>query len=245
MPIDVTHWGALLAGLVSFLSPCVLPLVPPYLCYLAGISLDQLTGNADEKIAKRTVMLSALAFVLGFSTIFVLLGATASVIGRFVASYLGVLSIVGGAIIVIMGLHFLGVFRIALLHRQARFEMRRNPAGPVGSYLFGLAFAVGWTPCIGPILGTILFVAGSEQTVARGATLLAVYSLGLGVPFLIAGFFAGPFIHFMQRFKTHLGTVEKTMGALLVVTGVLFMTGQITTFSFWLLSIFPSLAQLG
>lgn len=245
MDVNVTHWGALLAGLVSFLSPCVLPLVPPYLCYLAGVSLDQLTGDTDETVAKRTVMLSALAFVLGFSTIFVLLGATASVIGRFVASYLGVLSIIGGLIIIVMGLHFLGVFRIALLHRQARFEVRSHPAGPIGSYLFGVAFAVGWTPCIGPVLGTILFVAGAEQTAGRGAVLLAIYSLGLGLPFLIAGFFAGPFMHFMQRFRTHLGTVEKTMGAMLVVTGVLFMTGQITTFSFWLLSLFPSLAQIG
>ncbi|MHA1548788.1 MAG: cytochrome c biogenesis CcdA family protein [Alphaproteobacteria bacterium] len=245
MAFDVTLWGAVLAGLVSFLSPCVLPLVPPYLCYMAGVSLDQLTGQNNQTVAKRTVMISSAAFVLGFSTVFVALGATASALGSFVARYSWEMSIVGGIIIVIMGLHFLGVFRIGLLMRQARIDVRNQQAGPVGSYLVGLAFAVGWTPCIGPVLGTILLVAGAEQTVARGATLLLAYSLGLGVPFLIAGLFAGPFMRFMARFRGHMDKVEKTMGAALVVTGVLFMTGQITTFSFWLLSVFPSLATLG
>jgi cytochrome c-type biogenesis protein len=222
----------------------VLPLVPPYLCYMAGVSLDQLTGEADETVARRTVMLSAMAFVLGFSTVFVALGATASVIGGFVATYSGILAAAGGAIIVVMGLHFLGVFKIAFLQRQLRLDVDSD-AGVVGSYLMGLAFAVGWTPCIGPVLGTILFVAGAEQTAVRGAGLLAIYSLGLGLPFLVAGFFAAPFMQFMRRFRGHLDKVEKAMGAALVVTGVLFMTGQITTFSFWILSIFPDLALIG
>lgn len=242
---DVTIGGAFLAGLISFLSPCVLPLVPPYLCYLAGVSLDQLVGQSDEAVAKRTVFASALAFVLGFTTIFVLLGATASAVGQMVARHLDALAVVGGLIIIVMGLHFLGVFKISLLHRQARWEVRNHPAGPLGSYLVGLAFAVGWTPCIGPVLGTILLVAGSEQSVLGGASLLAVYSLGLGLPFLAAGLFAGPFMHFMRRFRGHVATIEKAMGALLVVTGILFVTGQITNISFWLLSLFPSLAQLG
>jgi cytochrome c-type biogenesis protein len=244
MPIDVTYWGALLAGLVSFLSPCVLPLVPPYLCYMAGVSLDQLTGQSSEVIARRTVMLSSAAFVLGFSTVFVTLGATASAIGRFVASYADILAAVGGAVIIVMGLHFLGVFKIPFLQRTLRVDLD-NRAGPVGSYLLGLAFAIGWTPCIGPVLGTILFVAGAEQTVGQGALLLAVYSLGLGVPFIIAGLFAGRFMDFMRKFRSHLGTVERVMGGALVLTGVLFMTGQITAFSFWILSIFPNLALIG
>jgi cytochrome c-type biogenesis protein len=244
MPINVSHWGALFAGLVSFLSPCVLPLVPPYLCYMAGVSLDQLIGDSDETVARRTVILSSGAFVLGFSTVFVTMGATASVIGRFVAGYGDILAVVGGAIIVVMGLHFLGLFKIAFLHRTLRIDID-SKAGPIGSYLLGLAFAVGWTPCIGPVLGTILFVAGSEQTAARGAGLLAVYSLGLGTPFIIAGLFAGRFIDFMRQFRGHLDKVEKAMGAALVVTGVLFMTGQVTAFSFWILSIFPNLALIG
>jgi cytochrome c-type biogenesis protein len=245
MPIDVTHGGAFIAGLLSFISPCVLPLVPPYLCYLAGVGLDQLMGTADEVVARKTVFFSALAFVLGFTTIFVALGAAASAIGQLVRSHLDVLAVLGGGVIIVMGLHFLGVFHIRILHRQARMEVRNHPAGPVGSYLVGLAFAFGWTPCIGPVLAAILGVAGAEHTVARGAVLLAVYSLGLGVPFLAASLFAGPFVHHMRRFRRHLGTVEKAMGALLVVTGILFITGQITTLSFWLLDLFPSLARIG
>jgi cytochrome c-type biogenesis protein len=245
MIVDVTHGGALVAGLLSFVSPCVLPLVPPYLCFIGGVSLDQLTGNAPEGVARHRIALSAFAFVLGFSTIFVLLGATASAIGRLVASHLDILAFVAGAVIIVMGLHFLGVFKIHLMHRQARMEVRNRPAGPLGAYVVGLAFAVGWTPCIGPVLAAVLAVAGSEQTVARGAGLLAVYSLGLGLPFIAAGFFAASFMHFMRRFRNHVGTVEKTMGALLVVTGILFITGHITTLSFWLLNTFPALAQFG
>lgn len=243
--IDVTFGAAFLAGLISFVSPCVLPLVPPYLCYLAGVSLDQLTGDAPTDVKRRTVFFSSLTFVLGFSTVFVALGAGASAIGQFVRSYMDILSVVGGIIIIVMGLHFLGVFRIGLLHRQARMEVRNHKVGPAGSYLMGLAFGFGWTPCIGPVLSVILGVAGTRDTVGAGALLLAVYSLGLGIPFIAAGLFAGPFMRWMRRYRGHLGKVEKAMGALLVVTGVLFVTGQITTIAYWMLSMFPGLAQLG
>jgi len=243
--IDVTFGAAFLAGLISFVSPCVLPLVPPYLCYLAGVSLDQLTGDAPTDVKRRTVFISSLTFVLGFSTVFVALGAGASAIGQFVRSYMDILSVVGGLIIIVMGLHFLGVFRIGLLHRQARMEVRNHKVGPAGSYLMGLAFGFGWTPCIGPVLSVILGVAGTRDTVGAGALLLAVYSLGLGIPFIAAGLFAGPFMRWMRRYRGHLGKVEKAMGALLVVTGVLFVTGQITTIAYWMLSMFPGLATLG
>jgi cytochrome c-type biogenesis protein len=244
MITEVTFGGALVAGVISFLSPCVLPLVPPYLCYMAGVSLDQLTGTGEETVARRTVFF-AFAFVLGFSTVFVLLGAAASALGQLVRQYLDTLSIVGGVIIILMGLHFLGVFKIALLYRQARVEIRNHPAGPLGSYLVGLAFAFGWTPCIGPVLGAILGIAGAEQTVSRGAVLLATYSIGLGIPFLLASLFASPFMLFMRRFRSHIDKVEKTMGALLVLTGILIFTGQLSSLGFWLLSLFPGLAQLG
>ena len=242
---DVTFFAALIAGLVSFLSPCVLPLVPPYLIFLAGTSLERFADREPERRVKRETVLAALLFVLGFSTVFVALGASASVIGSLIRAYSEPLSIVAGVIPTVMGLHFLGVFRIALLHREARFQVRQAPAGPLGSYLVGLAFAFGWTPCIGPVLGTILALAGAEQTVTKGAGLLAAYSLGLGVPFLVAGFFAAPFMHFLRRFRTHLGTVEKVMGGLLVVTGILFLTGQISVISYWLLATFPGLANIG
>lgn len=245
MPIDVTFGAAFIAGLISFVSPCVLPLVPPYLCYLAGVSLDQLTGDEPTEVKRRTVFLSALTFVLGFTTVFVLLGATASALGQLVRSYWDILTIVGGVVIILMGLHFLGVFRIALLHRQARVEIRNHKVGPLGSYLMGLAFGFGWTPCIGPVLSVILGVAGTQATVTSGAVLLAVYSLGLGIPFIAAGLFAGPFMRWMRRYRGHLDKVEKTMGALLVLTGVLFVTGQMTTIAYWMLSLFPDLAKLG
>ena len=242
---SVTFSGAALAGLVSFLSPCVLPLVPPYLCYMAGVSLDQLTGTGDTQVAKRTVLAASVGFVLGFSTVFIALGAAATAIGQVVRSHVDVLSVVGGVVIIVMGLHFLGVFRIALLNREARVQVSSQAAGPVGAYVMGLAFAFGWTPCIGPVLAAILAVAGSEQTVTRGALLLGAYSLGLGIPFIVAGLFSGPFLDFMRRFRAHLGTVEKIMGGLLVITGVLFITGGMATVSYWLLETFPGFANIG
>jgi cytochrome c-type biogenesis protein len=242
---SVTFSGAAIAGLVSFLSPCVLPLVPPYLCYMAGVSLDQLTGTGETQVARQRVLSASIGFVLGFATVFIALGAAASAIGQLVRSHIDVLSIVGGAVIIIMGLHFLGVFRIALLSREARLQVTNQAAGPIGAYVMGLAFAFGWTPCIGPVLAAILAVAGSEQTVTHGALLLAVYSLGLGIPFIIAGLFAGRFLGFMKRFRAHLGMVEKVMGGLLVVTGVLFITGGMASISYWLLETFPGLANIG
>ena len=243
--LDVTWGGAFLAGLISFVSPCVLPIVPPYLCFLAGVSLDELTqdGGGDGVAAK--VIGSAVAFVLGFTTVFMALGATASVIGQTVTRHLDVLSIIAGIVIIAMGLHFLGLFRLGFLYREARIQVSRKPAGLLGAYLVGLAFAFGWTPCVGPVLGTVLFVAGSEDTLLRGTSLLAAYSLGIGLPFVGAAMFAGPFLRWAGRFKRHLGAVEKTMGGLLVVTGLLFVTGQMTVMSYWLLEAFPVLGEFG
>jgi cytochrome c-type biogenesis protein len=242
---DVTLIGAFFAGLLSFVSPCVLPLVPPYLGFLAGVSLDQLTGEGEEKADPRKVFFASLAFVLGFSTVFVALGASASFIGQFVTEHLEVFGYIAGAAIIVMGLHFLGVFRIALLYREARVHVERKPAGLVGAYVIGLAFAFGWTPCVGPILAAILFVAGSEESVAQGAVLLGSYALGIGVPFLVAGLFAGPFMRFMKRFRRHMVTVERVMGVLMIATGIAFMTGQMARMSFWLLETFPGLAVIG
>ncbi|MEQ9562018.1 MAG: cytochrome c biogenesis protein CcdA, partial [Woeseiaceae bacterium] len=175
--LDVSLGAAFLAGLLSFISPCVLPIVPPYLCYLAGVSVDELKGDTATAETGRRVILAAIAFVLGFSLVFVALGATASVIGQSIARYYDILSYVAGAIIIVMGLHFLGVFRIGLLFREARIHVERKPAGLVGAFVMGLAFAFGWTPCVGPVLAAILFVAGSSDTTWHGAGLLAVYAL--------------------------------------------------------------------
>ncbi|MTI45731.1 cytochrome c-type biogenesis protein [Roseibium hamelinense] len=242
---DVTILGAVFAGVLSFVSPCVLPLVPPYLGYLAGVSLEELTGEDDKSAASQRVFFSALAFVAGFSTVFVILGASASFLGQFITQHIQFLGYIAGAMIIVMGLHFLGVFRIGLLYREARVHVERKPAGLIGAYLIGLAFAFGWTPCVGPILAAILFVAGSEDTVGQGALLLSAYALGLGIPFLLAALFARPFMQFMSRFRKHMGTVEKVMGGVLVLTGIMFLTGQMAVFSFWLLETFPAFQVIG
>jgi len=241
---DVTFLAALVAGVVSFLSPCVLPLVPPYLVFLAGTSLERFADREPERQVKRDTVLAAALFVLGFSTVFVALGASASVIGSLIRAYSEPLAMVAGVIIIVMGLHFLGLTPIAWLHRQKRLEVAK-PVGLWGAYLIGLAFAFGWTPCIGPILAAILAVAASEQTVTRGAALLAVYSLGLGIPFMIAAFAIEPFAAFLARFKKYMRRVEQAMGALLVLTGIAFLTGSISQLSIWLLQMFPALGNIG
>jgi cytochrome c-type biogenesis protein len=241
---DVSVPAAVLAGLISFLSPCVLPLVPPYLVYLTGATIEHVANDEGVRASKRAVMSAALMFVLGFSTVFVALGAGASAIGAVLRSHAHILSIVAGIAIMIMGLHFLGLTPIAWLAREKRLTVAK-PVGLWGAYAMGLAFAFGWTPCIGPILAAILAVAASEATVVKGAGMLAVYSLGLGIPFLLAAAAVGPFAAFLARFKAYLGMVEKTMGALLVLTGIAFLTGTITDASFWLLETFPVLGRIG
>ena len=243
MASDITLSAAAAAGLLSFLSPCVLPLVPPYLTFIAGTTVEELSG-AGERRARRDVALAGLLFVLGFSTVFVALGATASVFGQVIRQYIDLLSYAAGLAIVAMGLHFLGVWRVGLLYREARVQVEK-PVGVWGAYVMGLAFAFGWTPCIGPILAAILAVAGSEDTALKGAGLLAVYSAGLGVPFLGAALAIEPFFRFIKRFSRHFGKVEKVVGVLLVLTGVAFLTGGMQTMSFWLLETFPALARLG
>jgi cytochrome c-type biogenesis protein len=241
--LEVSMPAAVLGGLISFLSPCVLPLVPPYLSYLAGTTLDELQAG-DDWAVRRRALLTALLFVAGFSTVFVLLGATASALGQTVRQHLEILSTVAGIMIIIMGLHLIGVFRIGLLYREARVEVGRS-AGVWGAYLMGLAFAFGWTPCIGPILAAILALAGSETSVARGALLLGAYSAGLGIPFVLAALAMKPFVAFLKRVRSRFGMIEKAMGAFLVLTGLAFLFGWITTASFWLLEAFPVLGRLG
>lgn len=244
MSADVTILAALLAGLVSFLSPCVLPLVPPYLVYLAGTSLERLADKEPPPQVQRDTVLAAGLFVAGFSTIFVALGASASVIGALLRFYSNELAVVAGIAIIIMGLHFLGLTPIGFLYRQARLQVQK-PVGLWGAYVMGLAFAIGWTPCIGPILAAILAVAASKSTVAKGAGLLAVYSFGLGVPFIVAAFAVEPFAAFLVRFRSHLAHVERVMGGLLVLTGIGFLAGFFTQLNSWLIETFPVLQNIG
>src|SRR5271155_4043969 len=241
---DVSIPAALIAGLISFLSPCVLPLVPPYLIYLTGATIERVNNDETASSSKRAVMISAVMFVLGFSTVFVALGASASFIGSLIRAWSAQLSIIAGVVIMLMGLHFLGLTRIALLMREGRLTAPK-PVGLWGAYVMGLAFAFGWTPCIGPILAAILSMAAAEATVAKGAGMLAVYSAGLGLPFLAAAFMIERFSSLFAQMKRHLASVERAMGVLLVVTGIGFLTGSVSTVSIWLLETFPSLQNLG
>ena len=241
---DVSIPAALAAGIISFLSPCVLPLVPPYLIYLTGATIEHVANEEERRASKRAVMLSALVFVLGFSTVFVALGASASLIGGLIRAWSAQLSIVAGIAIILMGLHFLGLTRIGFLMREGRLPIPK-PVGLWGAYVMGLAFAFGWTPCIGPILAAILSVAASEATVTKGAGLLAVYSAGLGIPFLIAAFMVERFSAVLARMKKHLATVERAMGVLMILVGIGFLTGAVTDVSIWLLETFTELQNFG
>jgi cytochrome c-type biogenesis protein len=337
---------AFAGGVLSFLSPCVLPLAPPYLAYLSGQTLEQMTdpGRAERLLSRlalaavalmavafadlivsggrpgavglgamaasvgclgvalaqdavtRRVFLSALAFVAGLATVFVALGATASAVGQALLANRGLFSLIAGLVIYVLGQHFIGLKRslatvaimvalwalavllqgadlaatardsalplallvglaailqfsgwehIPLLYREARFDAGRSTGGLIGAYVVGLAFAFGWTPCIGPILGTILALAGSRETVGEGVAMLSVYAAGLGLPFLLAALFVRPFMRFMRSFRRHMGTVEAAMGGLLVLVGVLMATGRFEFLAFWLLESFPALATIG
>jgi cytochrome c-type biogenesis protein len=244
MDLNVSIGAAVFAGALSFLSPCVLPLVPSYLVFISGTSLEDLR-DSDAKLNYRYVLLAALMFVLGFTTVFVALGATASYFGQAVRSQLPLLSQLAGVLIIIMGLHFLGLFKLQILSREARYHHDSKPFGLFGAYAVGLAFAFGWTPCIGPVLAAILSVAANTESVTQGAMLLAVYSLGLGIPFLIAAASVNVFLNLFGRFKSKLGLIEKFMGAALVLTGIMFLTGTMQTLSYWILEIFPSLGAIG
>ena len=240
------YFGVALAGLVSFLSPCVLPLVPPYLGYLGGTTIS-MAATSDSKLDAdvwRRVVLGSVVFVLGFTTVFVGLGAGASAFGQLIQTYKGELSIIAGAVIILFGLHFLGVLRIPLLYKEARYHGAVQGAGLVGAYVIGLAFAFGWTPCIGPILATVLALAANEASLSKGVQLLFVYSLGLGVPFILAAVAVRPFLSFMQRFRRHLGVVEKVMGVLLIITGLMFLSGTMNWLGQWMIETFPGLAQI-
>jgi cytochrome c-type biogenesis protein len=232
---------ALAAGVLSFLSPCVLPIVPPYLAYMGGISMGEMTGASGALAARRRVIVPALFFVMGLSTIFLLLGFTASVFGSFVLQNQLLLARLSGVVIIIFGLHFLGVFRIALLDREMRMDAGDRGGSAAGAYVLGLAFAFGWTPCIGPQLGAILSLAAQEGSMERGTLLLGIYALGLGIPFLLAAIFIERSMTFMAKMKRHMKLIERLMGGLLLVVGLALLTGAFTDFSYWMLETYEAL----
>ena len=236
---------ALAAGIISFLSPCVLPIVPPYLAYMSGVSLNELSDASGGSGARARAVVPALFFVLGLSTVFLFLGFTASAIGTVFLQYQSYFNTVAGILVMAFGAHFIGIYRISFLDREARIDAGDRGGSSFGAYILGLAFAFGWTPCIGPQLGAILSLAASEGNVARGTTLLAIYAIGLGVPFLLVAAFLPRLTGLMGWMKRHMQQIERVMGLLLWTIGLLMLTGGFSAFSFWLLETFPALAVLG
>lgn len=244
---EITFFGALVAGLLSFLSPCILPIVPFYLSYLAGVGMNQISADAVVTAAVRwRAFLAAVMFSLGVITIFIGLGAAATTFGQMVNEHFSTLRWIAAAIIIAMGLHFLGVIRIGFLYRQFRAEAGdTSNVGLLGAYVIGLAFAFGWTPCVGPVLAAILFTAAGQETAQHGATLLFSYGLGMTAPFILAALFIGPFMKWMTRFRKHLGTMEKVMGVLLIVFGILIATDSVNYIAQWMLETFPVFGAIG
>ena len=230
------------AGIMSFLSPCVLPIVPPYLAYMGGVSV---TDMEDNRAARGRAVVASLFFVLGLSTVFLILGAGASALGRAFASYRPYLEVGAGVVVVIFGLHFLGLFRLKFLDREMRMDAGDQGGSAFGAYFLGLAFAFGWTPCLGPILSAILSLAGGQADVSKGVMLLGVYAIGLGVPFVLVAAFFPQMKRPMAWMKRNMGVIEKTSGVLLVVVGLAMATGFMSMFSFWMLETLPFLAIFG
>ncbi len=233
---------ALAGGFISFLSPCVLPIIPPYLAYMGGITMNELTDSPSKR---RPAVIASVFFVLGLSTVFLLLGFTASVFGRFFLQNQVLFGQIAGAVIIIFGLHFMGVFRIKLFMREVRLDAGDRGGSAVGAYVLGLAFAFGWTPCIGPILGAILSMSAQEDSIGRGTLLMGMYAIGLGLPFILSAVFINRAMGLMNRLKKHMGLIEKSMGLLLIVVGIMMLTGAFTRMSYWLLETLPFLAQIG
>jgi len=245
MTSSVSLAAAFLAGLVSFVSPCVLPIVPGYLSFISGVNVAQWKDGGAPFDLVRRVVLSSLAFVLGFSTVFVALGAAATLVGALLLEHKRTLGMIGGVIIVVLGLHTMGVFKIQWLLGEKRASVTSRPLGLVGAYVVGLAFAFGWTPCIGPILGAIILYASQQETVGQGVVLLSAYSAGLGIPFLLSALAVNWFFKASGGLRKWMHAVEVASGALLVGVGVLLVTDRLTLIAQWVSKLFPGLANIG
>ena len=242
MSQEVTLLAAFAAGFLSFISPCVLPLIPGYISFISGMTLEEMQGQdaASAAAARRHVLISSIAFVLGFTIIFVAAGASASAIGKLMFAYAPILEKVAGTVLILLGLHMMGVFRIRLLESDKRIHAQKKPAGPLGALLVGMAFAFAWTPCIGPILGGILGLAASRESVAEGMQMLAVYSLGLGVPFLLTSVAINRFFTAAARIRKHYRTIELISGGLMILIGVLIFFDQFTLIAKYLTPYLPT-----
>lgn len=245
METDVTLITAFLFGILSFISPCVLPIVPGYLSFISGISFEEMQSAENAATVRKRILINALFFVIGFSVVFIALGASATFIGKFLSNHINVLSKIAGAIIIIFGIHMTGLVKIPFLNYEKRFHSRGKKFGLAGSFLVGLAFAFGWTPCIGPILAAILAIASQQDSISKGILLLSAYSLGLGLPFILTGWSITAFYNAFNKFKKHIPKVEIIGGILLIIIGVLIMTNTLTILSGYFSKLFPFLNDLG
>lgn len=230
---------AFVGGLFSFLSPCVLPLFPSYLSFITGMSLDQIQSSAADTRARRWILANSLAFVTGFSTVFVGMGASFSALGQLLFEHRDQIRLVGGLLIIVFGLYIAGILRLPFLARYGQIQLRSKPAGLLGSWLVGVTFAIGWTPCVGPILGSILSLAGTAETVSTGVALLSAYSAGLALPFVLSSLALGAFLAAFRRFRPWIPVVERTAGVLLVVVGILVATNYFIVLNSYALSLTP------
>jgi len=225
---NVSLLVAFTAGLISFLSPCVLPLIPSYMAFITGISLEELSVHENLKKVRLAVIGNSLLFILGFSSIFIALGASATFIGTFLQDNIRWFEIMGGAVVIILGLHFAGVFKLKFLEKERKFRVKSKPLGFLGTFLVGMAFGAGWTPCVGPILGSILTLAATTQDVAKGIVLLVFYSLGLGIPFFLAGILIHKFFEYFKAIRKYFRIITAAGGVLLVIVGILLISGYFT-----------------
>jgi cytochrome c-type biogenesis protein len=239
----ISYFYVLLAGLLSFLSPCVLPIVPGYLCFIAGTSLDKALDN--QEALRSNILKYAISFVLGFSVVFVLMGASATYLSSLLYEYFDYLRIIGGIIIIIFGIHFTQLIQLPFLNSDTRIQINNYKPGLIGSFVVGLSFAFGWTPCIGPILGSVLSVAASSENVSEGTFLLVLYSAGLGIPFIVAAYGIGAFLKFLSKIRKHIRAIEIFTGLLLIIFGVLILTNRIQELAFFFIKYFPFLTQIG
>ena len=241
---SVSLLAAFGAGFLSFVSPCVLPVVPGYLSFVSGATVEDLSKGGGTQGRRWAIMADIVAFVLGFSVVFIILGASATALGSLLLSKLAILSKIAGVAVIILGLHMLGVFKLNALYREKRFNIESKRLGVIGSFVIGIAFAFGWTPCIGPILGGILAYASTQETVGQGMGLLAVYSAGLGIPFIIAGLSMDAFFRMTGRFKRHFRAIEVASGVLLITVGVLIFTNRLSLISAWMVEQFPWMSEI-
>ena len=239
----ISYFYVLLAGLLSFLSPCVLPIVPGYLCFIAGTSLDKALDN--QEVLRTNILKYAISFVFGFSTVFVLMGASATYLSALLYEYFDYLRIIGGIVIIIFGIHFTQLIQLPFLNSDTRVQINNYKPGLIGSFIVGLSFAFGWTPCIGPILGSVLSVAATSENISEGTFLLVLYSAGLGIPFIIAAYGIGAFLKFLSKIRRHIRTIEIFTGLLLILFGILILTNRIQELAFFFIKYFPFLTKIG